>query len=240
MLWPFSVPMSSLRGQHPPDAPDLPRWLAPIPRRIEDLGLRLAGLVAVINLLGTAFGFWYYRFQFEATPTPMLPLVPDSPLATLFAAGAFGAFALGHRQEWLNALAFFGNIILGFWTPYSLLLFQDAWTVSLPMFHFLFWSHLAMTVQAFVIYRFSEFPVRAVGIATVWYTANLVVDYFVPVLPGERGYHHTWVPYTISHFEDYWLGGTAHDWLAAGATLLLLLAVFLALSTRIKLLEHDA
>jgi uncharacterized membrane protein YpjA len=233
--------MSSLRLQQVPDAPELPGWLAPIPRPIEDLGLRLAGLVAVINLLGTAFGFWYYRFQFFATPAPMWPLVPDSPLATLFAAGAFGAFAVGRSREWLNALAFFGNIILGLWTPYSLLVFYGEWGNSLPMFLFLFFSHLAMVVQAFVIYRFSEFPTRAVAVATTWYTANLLVDYHIPILPSAPDsvlhgpYHHTWVPVTPD--TGLWLGATAHDTVAAGATVLLLLATFLALATRIKLLE---
>jgi len=233
--------MSAPLGREPPEPVALPTWLAPVPRSIEDLGLRLAWAVVVANLLGTAFGFYFYLPQFGATPAPMWPLVPDSPLATLFAAGAFAGFALGRPQEWLNALAFFGNIILGVWTPYSLVLFQGQWGHSVPMFQFLFWSHLAMVVQAFVIYRFSEFPTRAVGLATTWYTGNLLVDYHIPILPaapdsGLYGpYHHTWVP--VPGDTPLWLEATAHDALTTGATVLLVLSIFLALATRIKLLE---
>jgi uncharacterized membrane protein YpjA len=222
-------------GDGLPASADLPRWLAPLPRKVENLGLNLVPLVVVTNLVGTVFGFWYYRFQFSIEPVVMWPFVPDSPVATLFIACAFGAWYLGRPNEYLNALAFFGCLKLGAWTPYVLLAFIDDFSYLHPaMYNFLFWSHLAMVVEAFVIHRFSGFPVRAVLVAVLWYGFNDLVDYFVPLVGGP---HHTLIPAepvvdgVVQHVSP------AHELAAAGAVVLTLVATFLALSTRVKLLE---
>jgi uncharacterized membrane protein YpjA len=217
-----------------PDRDPLPSYLAPIPKAIEDIGLRLVWLVVAINLAGTAFGFWYYSGQFAATPTVMWPWVPDSPLATLFIALAFAAWKLGHELPWLTALAFFGNVILGLWTPYTLLVFYETYAAQTHplMFQFLFWSHLAMVVQAYVLHRITDFPVWAVAVALVWYTSNLIVDYFIPVV-GEP--HHTSIP--VPRDELMFLAADALGVVAAGEVTFTLLALFLALATRVKTLE---
>jgi uncharacterized membrane protein YpjA len=222
-------------GDGLPPRSRLPRWLAPLPPRVENLGLNLVPIVVVTNLLGTAFGFWYYRYQFSIEPAVMWPFVPDSPVATLFIALAFGAWYLGRTSEYLNALAFFGCLKLGAWTPYVLLVFMDDFSYLHPaMYNFLFWSHLAMVVEAFVIHRFSNFPIHAVLVAVVWYGFNDLVDYFVPLVGTP---HHTLVPAepvvdgVVQHVSP------AHELAAAGAVVLTLAATFLALSTRVKLLE---
>ncbi|WP_256393886.1 DUF1405 domain-containing protein [Natronoarchaeum rubrum] len=220
-----------------PERDRLPAYLAPVPDAVEDLGLRNVWLVVAINLVGTAFGFWFYAFetgQLLDTPIVMWPWVPDSPAATLLAAGAFASWARGNSREWLNALAFFGNLILGFWTPFVLLVFADRYLAYqfIGMYLFLFFSHLSMVVQAFVIYRISDFPPKAVGVAVAWYGLDLVVDFFIPVV-GEP--HHTVIPRPRS--AEMWLGATALDVVAAGAVLLTLLATYLSLSIRSKKLE---
>jgi len=221
-----------------PEHDPLPQWLAPVPRVVEDLGLRLVWIVVAINLVGTAFGFWFYAFetgQLLNTPTVMWPWVPDSPLATLFAAGAFASWARGNPREWLTALAFFGNVILGLWTPYTILVFADVYLAGgAPfLYAFMFFSHLSMVVQALVLYRISEFPPWAVGIATLWYGFDFVVDFFIPLV-GQP--HHTVLP--VPRDTELWLGATAFDAAGAGTFVVTLLAVFLALAIRTKKLEQ--
>ena len=218
-----------------PEHDDLPWYVAPIPSVVEDLGFRLAWVVVAVNLAGTAFGFWYYRFQFAAEPVLAWPFVPDSPVATLFIALSIAGWKLGHSREWLNALAFFGCLKLGAWTPYVLLVFRDAFVATTPtwLYLFLFFSHLAMVVQGFVIHRYSDFPVWAVAIAVGWYGFNDLVDYFVPIVGTP---HHTALPVQpvgelIGHVSP------AHELAAVGALALTLLATFLALTTRVKKLE---
>ncbi|WP_207587013.1 DUF1405 domain-containing protein [Halomontanus rarus] len=216
-----------------PDRDPLPRYLAPVPKTLEDLGLRLAWLIVAVNLAGTVFGFWYYRHQFTVEPPVMWPFVPDSPIATLLIALAIACWKLGYEQPWLTALAFFGNVILGLWTPYVLLAFYDAYAHLHPlMFQFLFWSHLAMVVQAFVLHRITDFPVWAVAVALLWYGVDLIVDFFVPIV-GDP--HHTALP--VPRATSMYLGADALGVAGAGATAFTFLALFFALSTRVKKLE---
>jgi uncharacterized membrane protein YpjA len=221
-----------IRGLFESDVPraDLPRYVAPLPEAIENLGLNLAWLVVLVNLAGTAFGFYYYRFQFQITPVEMWPFVPDSPAATLLIALALAAWKLDRPQAWLTALAFFGNIILGGWTVYVHLAYWDAFSYLHPaMRQFLIWSHAAMVVQAFLLHRIGDFDPRAVGVATLWYTVDTVVDYFVPV----RGdLHHTLIP--LERDAPAFLGADALGVAAAGAVVLLIIAVYLSLATRIE------
>ncbi|WP_101294594.1 DUF1405 domain-containing protein [Halegenticoccus soli] len=236
----MAVSRVSLRGlvsgDGLPERDSLPRWLAPLPRRLENFGLRIAWLVVAINLAGTAFGFWYYRFQFADTPAIMWPFVPDSPVATLFIALSLALWKLGRNNEYVNALAFFGCWKLGLWTPYVLTVFAGAFleTTWAPMYAFLYLSHLAMAVEAFLIHRYSDFPVGAVFVAALWYGFNDLVDYFVPIV-GDP--HHTYLPLS----DGAAVGGTtALQLAAAGAVALTLSATFLALSTRAKKLEAGA
>ncbi len=213
----------------------LPWYVAPLPEWLEDVALRLAWLIVAINLAGTAFGFWYYRFQFDAAPVLAWPLIPDSPMATLFIGLSLAAYKLDLDWEWLHALAFFGCIKLGAWTPFVQLVVNgqgDLWWV---MYWFLVLSHLAMAVEAFVIHRYADFPVRAVAVAAGWYLLNDVVDYFVPVLDGP---HHTWLrAERVQGVIDHSL--PAHDLAAGAAVTLTVLATFLALATRVKKLERS-
>ncbi|WP_227374675.1 DUF1405 domain-containing protein [Haladaptatus halobius] len=230
-----------------PPREDLPWYVAPLPRWLEDFGLRMAWAIVTINLIGTAFGFWYYGFhpfpfsdplitwQFAVEPPAMWAFVPDSPVATLFIALSLGLWKLGRNAEWVNALAFFGCIKLGAWTPYVLAAFFSGFIgVGWPMYAFLFGSHLAMVAEAFLVHRYSEFPVGAVFVAVLWYGLNDLVDYFVPLVGTP---HHTALPAQEGLAMGFSHPSPVHEIAAAGAVTLTLLATFLALSTRVKKLE---
>lgn len=227
-----------------PEADGLPRYVAPLPKWLEDLGLRLAWPIVAINLLGTFFGFWYYAGrptglavggQLDAAPVAAWPLVPDSPAATMFIGLSLAAWRLGLDADWLHALAFFGCIKLGLWTPYVQLALNGPEGIALWLYLFLIGSHLAMVLEAFLIHRYARFAVPSVAAAVAWYGLNDVVDYFWPVLDGP---HHTWLraePFLALGVPDHAV--PAHDLAAACAVLLTILATFLALATRIEKLR---
>ena len=221
-------------GRDPPDRESLPRWVAPLPKALEDVAFRFVWVIVPINLVGTAFGFWYYRFQFRALPTEMWLFIPDSPGATLLIALALGAWALGRSSDTLAALAFFGNVKLGLWTPYVLVVFWPEFlAVNGPaLYAFLLVSHLAMVVQAFVLHRITDFPLRAVAIATAWYTVDLLMDYFVPVIGDVT---HTALPYADG---EPWFTTTVLQVAAAGAVVLTVIPLFWTLGTRIATLRR--
>jgi hypothetical protein len=100
----------------------LPRYLAPLPRKIETVALRYAWVIVAINLAGTAFGFWYYPAVPTRTGSRLAgrPGQPDSHVVHRLLAGAI---QLSRSNEYLNMLAFLGCIKLGLWTPYALTVF---------------------------------------------------------------------------------------------------------------------
>ncbi|MFB6161771.1 MAG: DUF1405 domain-containing protein [Haloferacaceae archaeon] len=218
-------------GDGLPPRERLPGYVAPLPAWLENVGLSLAPLVVATNLVGTAFGFWYYRFQFAGAPPAVWPLVPDSPLATLFAALAFGLWWLDRGNDYVAALAFLGCWKLGLWTPFVLAVFADAFLAvnSAPMYAFLFCSHLAMVVQAFVLHRVADFRPSAVAVAAAWYGLNDVVDYAVPVVGTP---HHTLLPAQTLGPVGYTHPSPTHEIAAAGAVALTLSGTALALATR--------
>jgi uncharacterized membrane protein YpjA len=218
-----------------PPRSDVPWYVAPLPEWLEDVALRFAWVIVAVNLVGTAFGFWYYRVQFDVTPLLAWPLVPDSPVATLFIALSLAAYKLDVDADWLHALAFFGCLKLGLWTPFVQLVVNGQAGLWWGMYWFLILSHLAMAVQAFVIHRYATFSVPAVGVAVLWYGFNDVVDYFVRLLDGP---HHTLLRAEVTT-NGMNHGLAAHDLAAACAVVLTILATYLALATRVKTLESD-
>lgn len=237
-----------------PARTDLPWFVAPLPDWLEDLGLRLVPLVVLANLAGTAFGFWFYGFQFAITDPVMWPFVPDSPMATLFIALSLTAWKLGYadRVPWLHALAFFGCIKLGAWTPVVLTVFPVEYPMGslaalgtagflaeYGLYAFLVMSHLAMVVEAFLVHRYATFSAGAVAVAAAWYTLNDVVDYLLPPVGDPT--------HTLLNAEPFLsaAGGfdhsvPAHDVAAAVAVVLTVTCVFLALSTRVAKLRRGA
>ncbi|MBV0924723.1 DUF1405 domain-containing protein [Halomicroarcula limicola] len=229
-----------------PDSEGLPRYVAPLPTWLENVGLRLAWPVALVNLVGTLFGFWYYagrplnlapplvEGQLGAAPLLAYPLIPDSPAATMFIGLSLVAWKRGWNAEWLHALAFFGCIKLGLWTPFVQLVVNGPGGIAAWLYWFLILSHLAMALEAFLIHRYASFSVPAVAVAVFWYGFNDVVDYFVAVLGGP---HHTILrAEVVTGGLDHTL--PAHDLAAGWAVVLTILATFLALATRIEKLKR--
>jgi len=226
-----------------PGPEGLPWYVAPLPTWLENVALRLAWPIAIVNLVGTLFGFWYYagrplelavQGQLGMAPAAAWPLIPDSPAATLFIALSLIAWRLDWSvAEPIHALAFFGCIKLGLWTPYVQLALNGPGGIPAWLYWFLILSHLAMAVEAFVVHRYATFSVPAVAVATFWYGFNDVVDYFWPVLEGP---HHTILRAEV-------VGGEithavpAHDLAAGWAVVLTVTAVFLALTTRVAKLR---
>lgn len=223
------------RGIPPRDS--LPRTVAPVPAWLERIGLWLVWPIVAVNLLGTAFGFWYYRIQLRETPVWLWPLVADSPIATFMIALAFGLWAIGRSQPYVTAVAFFGNIIYGLWTAWVLVISWEASIAQSGMWMHLFLvsSHLGMVVQALVLHRISAFRLRPIVVATVFYTVNVAVDYFVPITgqtaPGSFFPvvpHHTRIP--LPRDAVVFGGATAYQLAAFGAVCGLIIAIVLAMS----------
>lgn len=154
-------------------------------------------VIALVNFVGIGYGFYYYGSQFDVTPAWLWWLVPDSPLAVLWAEAALLAYwLLRTKPGWLDALAFVGNVQVGLWTCYVLLAYERD-------FHTLDWlqgegpvtlnavlwiGHLGMAALALIFVKGLRDRARvepravwiAIGIAGAYYIVNDLVDYFGP------------------------------------------------------------
>jgi uncharacterized membrane protein YpjA len=157
-------------------------------------------LIALVNLVGIAYGFYYYAPQFAKTPVALWPFVPDSPLAVLWAEADLALYWVhrwrggkgeprGVAAATLDALAFLGNVQVGLWTVYVLLAYADSFgTYRLTLNTILLAGHAGMAVLALVFAagmraRFREAP-RAqwtgLGLALAYYLVQDALDYFGP------------------------------------------------------------
>ena len=214
----------------PPTARSLPRHVAPLPEWLENVGLRLVWLLVAVNLVGTAFGFWYYGPPLSETPLYMWPIVPVSPLATLYMALSLSLWRLGYAgpvTQLVHVLAFVGCLKYGLWSVYVQLFIEGPTYLHLLLWQFLIWSHVGMVIQAFLVQRYATFSLPAIGVAAAWYATNDLFDFFLTVGDGP---HHTWL-------NAFWVNGfdrsiPAYEYMAAGAVAATILTVALAILTR--------
>lgn len=153
-----------------------------------------AGVIAAINLVGIAYGFVYYRPQFEATPWYLWPFVPDSPLAVLWAELALLAYWLRWKPGVLDALAFVGNVQVGLWTTYVFIAYPSFRALDflrggeVTLNSVLLVGHLGMAALALIfVAGLRALPKArlawAIGGAAAYYVLNDVLDYFGPTYP---------------------------------------------------------
>lgn len=157
-------------------------------------------LIALVNLVGIVYGFYYYLPQFAKTPVPLWIFAPDSPLAVLWAELALLAYWLHRRAggvgerpgvlaATLDALAFIGNVQVGLWTVYVLLVYhQDFKTFTLNLNSLLLVGHAGMVLLALPFLAGMRARHRAaprvalagLAIATTYYLVQDALDYFGP------------------------------------------------------------
>lgn len=220
----------------PPETAPLGRHVAPLPRWVEDVALRLVWVVVAINLLGTVFGFLFYAQQLGATPILAWPVVPDSPLATLYIALSLSAWRLGstgRATQLVHVLAFIGCLKYGLWAAFVQLVVEGPGYVHIAMWQFLIWSHLAMVAQAFLVQRYANFPFWAISVGGAWFLLNDLLDFFLTVLGGP---HHTWVNALWDNGFDRTV--PAYDHMAVAAVTATFLGILLAILTRQAIATH--
>jgi uncharacterized membrane protein YpjA len=139
----------------------------------------LIALVAVINVLGTIFGFIYYRYMFGLTPWYLWPVVPDSPGSTLLFAVALILLYFGKKKDWLSFLACASVIKYGLWTMFVIVYFPDHFlTPTTKEFYYLmFFLHLGMVIQPVVLVHTIKRNRSYLLLALLWFFTNDYFDY---------------------------------------------------------------
>jgi len=184
-----------------------------IPAKIREFALNHPWLLIAVNLAGSAFGYWYYRFALIDNPLYTWPLIPVSPNATMFMAISLALFAVGRNSRWtriIDALAFIGNLKYGLWTVIVMLSTPSAFLAESTdfMFFFLVVSHALMATQAFLIFDYTSIGIEPVFVGAGWYLLNDLTDYFGPMLhtplPKEASFSVAGLSAILLTFASVW------------------------------------
>ncbi|WP_339146487.1 MULTISPECIES: DUF1405 domain-containing protein [unclassified Sutcliffiella] len=140
-------------------------------------------LVLIINVLGTIYGYIWYGYQLEQTPTIFLIFVPDSPTASLFFCFVLLGFILKKNFRLFEALAIITLVKYGIWAVVmNILTLME--TGYLPIEgYMLIVSHGAMAVQGILYSPYYRFKLGHLVVAGIWTLHNDIIDYVFKMMP---------------------------------------------------------
>lgn len=159
-------------------------------------------LLFVVNLLGTIYGYIWYKSQLSITPLIFLPFVPDSPTASLFFTIFLLLFIFGINTPYIEALALTSLFKYGIWAVVMnlLTLIIDGslhWQAYMLIF-----SHAGMAIQGLLYAPFYKIKLKHLVIASIWILHNDIIDYVYGMMPiygsltdhmNEIGYFTFWL-----------------------------------------------
>lgn len=159
-------------------------------------------LLLIINILGTAYGYYWYKGQLAITEPQFYIFVPDSPTASLFFCFVLVGWLVGKNYKLMEVLALVTLIKYGLWAVVmNLLTFVESGSLGWRDW-MLVASHFLMAVQAVLYLPNYRFEVWHVAVAAVWTLHNDVIDYLFGQMPIYRVIYQ--YPSEIGYFT-FWL-----------------------------------
>lgn len=146
-------------------------------------------ILIISNLLGSIYGYYWYREQLASTPARFLLFVPDSPFSTTLFMLMLIIILMGKRFTLLELLACAGVIKYGIWAAIINIHFGLTSGIFTVENFGLTVSHLGMALEGFIFIRHVKLPKSLIGVTFLWMLLNDFMDYFVQVAPGTKGVH---------------------------------------------------
>ncbi|MFC4078068.1 DUF1405 domain-containing protein [Salinithrix halophila] len=152
----------------------------------------------LINLLGTFYGYYWYKNQLAVTELRFLPFVPDSPTASAAFTLVLLLYLLNRRSPLMEAFAGVTLFKYGIWAVAMIV--AGAERADMPFLEALHWtdwmlmaSHLGMAIQGVLYSRFFTYDWRHLFIVAAWVLLNDTLDYGWNV--------HPWLPPSLAGLE---------------------------------------
>lgn len=137
----------------------------------------------VVNVVGTIYGYWWYRDQLAVTPDHFLIFVPDSPTASLFFCIFLLFFIWGRHLPYIEALAVITLFKYGVWAVVMNLLLLIVNGSLAPTGYMLIASHGAMAIQGLLYTPYYKIKLRHLIVAGIWTLHNDIIDYVFDMMP---------------------------------------------------------
>lgn len=137
----------------------------------------------LINLFGTIYGYYWYRYQLADTPAHFYLFVPDSPTASLFFLIVLIGFLFKRNLPLIEALAIVTLFKYGIWAVIMNFLVL-AVNGTLPWEgYMLIASHFGMAIQGLLYAPYYRFKARHLIVVAIWTLHNDVIDYVFGMMP---------------------------------------------------------
>lgn len=145
-------------------------------------------LLFLINLIGTIYGFYWYKNQLKVTEIQWLIFVPDSPTASLFFTGVLWLYIWRQRNALLEAFASVTLFKYGIWAV--VMIIWGGVLDSRPFLEALNWqhwmligSHIGMALQAVFYAPFYTYRHKELIVVAAWTLLNDFLDYRMDIHP---------------------------------------------------------
>lgn len=140
-------------------------------------------LLLIINILGTVYGYYWYRFQLAETPNIFLAFVPDSPTASLFFVIVLVAFLWKKNWPFFESLALITLFKYGVWAVVmNILVYFETGVLGLDSLMLII-SHGAMAIQGILYAPFYRIKWEHIVLASIWTLHNDIIDYVFFMMP---------------------------------------------------------
>lgn len=150
----------------------------------------------IVNLLGTIYGFYWYKNQLAATePAFFRIFVPDSPTGSALFTLVLFTYIIGKQVPLLEALAAITNFKYGIW---AVAVIVAGWSLGNEVRGtdcMLVLSHAGMAVESLLYTRMYKLSWLPVGVAALWTLNNDFLDYVMDI--------HPWLPDVLVPYSGY-------------------------------------
>lgn len=159
-------------------------------------------LLLVVNIVGTAYGYYWYGLQLSETPLIFKPFVPDSPTASLFFCVVLFAFFVKKHVPLIEALAVTSLFKYGVWAVgMNIASGFTGFELTLPSY-ILIVSHACMAIEGMLYIPFYSIKLWHLVVAGIILLHNDIIDYVFGMMPRydplENHYH-------IVGYLTFWL-----------------------------------
>jgi uncharacterized membrane protein YpjA len=146
----------------------------------------LIRFLIIVNLAGTAYGFFYYRYQLMDSNLVLWPLITDCPNASFLFALAALMIYFGRKRDNLSFFASANMVKYGIWTMAILLYHRDFFFAPerYLLYSGIFITHFFLVLEAIPL-RNSISSIKRSGVAAtlLWLLANDFFDYVLETHP---------------------------------------------------------
>ncbi|TFE03073.1 DUF1405 domain-containing protein [Jeotgalibacillus salarius] len=134
-------------------------------------------ILFIVNLFGTIYGYYWYRFQLADTEPIFLIFVPDSPTASLFFTIVIFGYLINKQWPLIEALAIITLFKYGIWAVVMNFLTWGVTGQMSAVAWMLVISHAAMALQGILYSSFFRIKYWHILVAALWTFHNDVIDY---------------------------------------------------------------